>query len=183
VFLTIDTKGTEAKFDGTDYIGVTLNFVDIDNNWHLMSYRMKLSTAELVDLMFNWHARYGIEIIGYEKTCFTEGMKAYLDSEMRRRNRFLPLMELSHRQTAKQTRIQQALEPRYNRKGIFHLTVAGQNQCTDLEEELLSFPKSPNDDTSDSAAYQVEVAQPPNGMEEKRQVQETRERLTQNQAR
>lgn len=69
--------------------------------------------------------------------------KAYPDSEMRRRNRFLPLMELSHRPTAKQTRIQQALEPRYNRKSIFHLTVAGENQCIDLEEELLSFPKSP----------------------------------------
>jgi hypothetical protein len=101
------------KFDGTDYIGVTLNFVDIDNNWRLMSYRMKLSTAELADLMFNGHARHGIEIIGYEKTSFTEGMKAYLDGEARRRNRFLPLMELSHRSIAKQTRIQQALERRY----------------------------------------------------------------------
>ena len=32
MFLTIDSKGTEAKFDGTDYIGHTLNYVDIDNN-------------------------------------------------------------------------------------------------------------------------------------------------------
>ena len=31
----------------------------------------------------------------------------------------------------------QSLEPRYNRKAIFHLTVGGVNQCTDLEEELL----------------------------------------------
>jgi hypothetical protein len=42
-----------------------------------MSYRMKLSSAELTDLMFNWHTRYGIESIGYEKTSFTEGALAY----------------------------------------------------------------------------------------------------------
>jgi hypothetical protein len=77
-------------------------------------------------------------------------------------------------------RIQQALEPRYNRKGIFRLTVAGVNQCTDLEEELLRFPKAPNDDTSDSAAYQAEVAQPPAGVEEAYQVQQTRRRLAEN---
>ena len=91
-FLTIDTKGTDAKFDGTDYIGLTLNYVDIDNNWHFMSYRMKLSTAELVDLMYNWWNTHGLEVIGYERTAFTEGMKAYLDSEARRRNKFLPLV-------------------------------------------------------------------------------------------
>jgi hypothetical protein len=37
------------------------------------------------------------------------------------------------------------IEPVY-RKGIFHLTVSGVNECQDLEEELLAFPKSPNDD-------------------------------------
>ena len=69
-----------------------------------------------------------------------------------RRNEFLPLVALSHRQTNKQTRIQQSLEPRYDRKAIFHLTAGGVNQCADLEEELSSFPKSPNDDMGDSAA-------------------------------
>jgi hypothetical protein len=182
-FLTIDTKGTDAKFDGTDYIGLTLNYVDIDNNWHFMSYRMKLSTAELVDLMYNWWNTHGLEAIGYERTAFTEGMKAYLDSEARRRNKFLPLVELSHRQTNKQIRIQQSLEPRYGRKAIFHITIAGENQCKDLEEELLSFPKSPNDDTSDSAAYQSEMAQPPAGVQEARQLSETRRKLLENQAR
>jgi hypothetical protein len=182
-FLTIDTKGTDAKFDGSDYIGLTLNFVDAENKWNLMSCRLKLSTAELVDLMFSWSARYGIEIIGYERTAFTEGMQQYLNDEMRNRNRFLNLIELSHRATAKRTRIQQALEPRYNRRSIFHLTVGGDNQCKDLEEELLSFPKAINDDASDSAAYQVEIAQPPGNVEEQHSVAETRQRLTQNDAR
>jgi hypothetical protein len=182
-FLTVDTKGTDAKFDGTDYIGLTLNFVDQDNNWNLMSFKMKLSTKELVDLFFNWTERYRLEVLGYERTQFTEGMQQYLQDQMRLRNRFLPLRELSHRATAKQVRIQQALEPRYHRRTIFHLTVGGQNQCKDLEDELLSFPKSINDDASDSAAYQVEIAQPPGNVQDRAQVQRTREVLRKNQAR
>lgn len=182
-FLTIDTKATDAKNAGSDYHGLTLNFVDELNNWHLMSYRLKLSTAELVDLMFSWSQRYNIETIGYERTAFTEGLQQYLNDEMKKRNRFLSLVELSHRMTNKHTRIQQALEPRYNRKGIYHLTVGGENQCKDLEEELLSFPRAVNDDASDSAAYQVEVAQPPGNVEERQQVSETRRKLTENQSR
>jgi hypothetical protein len=79
--------------------------------------------------------------------------------------------------------LQQALEPRYNRRSIFHLTVGGDNQCKDLEEELLSFPKAINDDASDSAAYQVEIAQPPGNVVEQQSVAETRRRLTENQSR
>jgi hypothetical protein len=62
-------------------------------------------------------------------------------------------------------------------------TVGGVNQCQNLEEELLSFPKSPNDDTGDSAAYQVEIAQPPASGREDVTVSETRRRLTENQSR
>jgi hypothetical protein len=86
-------------------------------------------------------------------------------------------------QTAKQVRIQQSLEPRYNRTGIYHLTVAGQNQCKDLEDELLSFPRALNDDASDSAPYRVEIAQPPSGLQQSRDVAQTRRKLTENQAR
>ena len=60
-----------------------------------------------------------LESIGYERTALTEGMKAPSDSEVRRRNK------LSHGQTNKQTRIEQSLEPRYNRKAIFHLAISG----------------------------------------------------------
>jgi hypothetical protein len=148
-----------------------------------MSSRMKLSTAELVDLMVTWHSTYNLEAIGYERTAFTEGLQQYLSDEMRRRNRFLNLIELSHRMTNKHTRIQQALEPRYARRTIYHLTVASVNQCVDLDEELLSFPKAINDDASDSAAYQSEVAQPPGNVQARREVERTRQRLTQNGAR
>lgn len=41
------------------------------------------------------------------------------------------------------------------------MTIDGQNQCTDLEEELLLFPKATNDDASDSLAFQGQIVQIP----------------------
>jgi hypothetical protein len=90
---------------------------------------------------------------------------------------------IKHRRTNKHVRIKQSLEPRYGRKPIFHLTVSGVNQCADLGEELLAFPKAPNDDASDSAAYQIQIAQPTAGGRVDADVAETRRRLTQNQSR
>ncbi|MGD0421575.1 MAG: hypothetical protein ABSA68_18670 [Xanthobacteraceae bacterium] len=86
-----------------------------------------------------------------------------MDAEKRRRNCFLPLLQLSHRQTNKQVRVQQSFEPQYNRKGIVHLKINSINRCLDFEGELLSFPKAANDDANDSAAYQSKIAQPPSG--------------------
>ena len=158
-YLTIDTKGTDKAEDGTDYIGLTLNMVDSDNNWHLRSSRVKLSGKELVDLMFNWHERYSLAKIGIEKTSYTEGLKPYMDAEERIRNTFLPIVELKHGGTKKEIRIE-GLSPRYERGAIFHMKAGALNLCTDLEGELLRFPKAKNDDASDATAYQDQVAEP-----------------------
>jgi hypothetical protein len=40
--------------------------------------------AKLVDLIYDWYTTRELQVIGYERTAFTEGMKAYLDSEARR---------------------------------------------------------------------------------------------------
>jgi hypothetical protein len=66
---------------------------------------------------------------------------------------------------------------------VVHMTINGVNQCVGLEGELLSFPKAANDDASDSATYQSEIAQPPSGVQEKNRVAETRQSLTANQSR
>lgn len=165
-YLTVDTKATNKQNDGSDYIGITFNFVDQLGNWHLMSERIKLSGKNLVDFLFTSHTNYKLSKIGLEKTAYTEGLATYLDEEMRRRGHYLPIVELTHGGTKKEIRIE-GLQPRYERGAIFHLTRYGRNMCVDLEEELLRFPKAINDDASDSAAYQAQVAEYiPEGTEE-----------------
>ena len=157
--MTIDTKATNKADEGTDYIGVTINHVQTDGVWNFISKRFKFSTKELVDFLFTAHTNYKLDKIGLEKTAFTEGMQQYLEEEMRKRNHYLPIVELKHGGTKKEIRIE-SLQPRYERGGINHITINGVNQCVDLEEELLRFPMAANDDASDSAAYQNQLIQP-----------------------
>lgn len=158
-YLTVDTKSTADKHGGSDYIGLCLNFVDSENNWHIRAERKKMSAKELVDLLFNWYERYQLASIGLEKTAFTEGLKTYIEMEERARNKFLPIVELSHGGTRKEMRIE-GLSPRYERGAIYHLKQGTENLAADVEEELLRFPNAKNDDASDAEAYQLQLAEP-----------------------
>jgi hypothetical protein len=158
--MTIDPRGKDDIKLGKDFIGVTINFVDTDGNWNIISYRVKLSATGLIDLMFtNWQ-RYNLRCIGIEDGHFYQGLKNSIDSEMKLRSIYPQIQELKTGGTMKELRIE-GLVPRYEHGSIYHLTINGENQCADLEEELQLFPKATNDDASDSCAYQDQVAKLP----------------------
>lgn len=158
-YMTVDTKGTSKEESGSDYIGITINYVDNSGNWNFKSWRVRMSSKDLIDFFFTAHINFKLTRIGIEKTMYTEGLEVYLDEEMKKRQHFLPIVELKHGGTRKEIRIE-GLQPRYERGAIFHIMEYGKNTCADLEEELLRFPKAVNDDASDSAAYQPQVVRP-----------------------
>jgi len=153
--LTIDTAISQKA--SADFTGLTLNFTDKENNWNLKAWKEKISPLELIDLLFNLHDQYRLDKIGIEKTIYLQAIKPFLDEEMRRRNKFLPIVELEHNQTAKETRIR-AILPRYQSGAVYHI----KGHATELEEEQIHFPKGIHDDVLDSTAYQVQVAKQPN---------------------
>lgn len=157
-FMTIDTKATDEKNAGVDFIGVCINIVDQENKWNVIARRYKFSTSELINFMFKMWGDWKLDVIGIEQTAFVEGMKNSLEQEMHRRNTFMNITPLSHKGTMKQIRIKNSLESRYSHRQIYHLTVAGENQCADLEEELLVFPKGIHDDVADATAYMDDIA-------------------------
>lgn len=158
--MTIDPRGKDDIKLGNDNIGVTINFVNKQGNWNLIAYKVKLSAAGLIDLLFtNWE-KYGLHKIGIEDNQFTQGLKFSWEEQSRLRGIFPYIELLKHGGTQKELRIE-ALVPRYQRGGIYHLTDNGENLCADLEEELKLFPKAANDDVSDAAAYQTQIAVPP----------------------
>lgn len=153
-FITIDTAVSKAA--AADYTGVTRNYVDRENNWNIKAYRMKIDPLELIDLLFTLHKADRPEVIGIEKTIYLQAIKPFLDLEQKKRNTFFTVVELDHNQIHKETRIR-GLLPRYQSGSIYHID----GECKELEEELLTFPKSINDDVMDSLAYQLQVAAPP----------------------
>lgn len=159
--MTIDPRGKKDVELGNDYIGVTVNFVDRENNWNLLSYRDKLSATQLIDLMFTNWSRYNLHKIGIEDNQFTQALMVSIEEQIKLRKVYLDIELLKHGGTQKELRIE-ALVPRYEHGSIYHVVQAGQNQCIDLENELKLFPKAANDDASDSCAYQSQLTDRPN---------------------
>jgi phage terminase large subunit-like protein len=154
--MTIDPRGKDDVKVGNDYVGITVNFITPDNIWHFMSYREKLSATSMIDLMFTNWSRYRLRKIGIEDNQFTQGLLVSIREEMKKRGVYMDIVLLKTGGVQKELRIE-GLVPRYEHGGIVHLTYGGKNQCIDLENELKLFPKAANDDTSDSAAYQLQV--------------------------
>ncbi len=149
-FLTIDSAMSKrAEADSTGFCD---NAVNTEKYWHLKAWRMKIGPEELVDTIFTLHRKRRYEKIGIEKTAYLDGLKPFLDAEQRKRQVFLPIVELKHNQTAKEIRIR-GLIPRYSSGSIYHID----GYCKDLEEEAMRFPLGVHDDVLDSVAYQDQI--------------------------
>ena len=148
-FLTIDTAISQKS--SADYTGFVHNEVNSENFWHIKSWKARISPNELIETLFSLHTTHRYTKIGIEKTIYLDALKSFIDAEQRKRNVFLPIVELKHNQVAKEVRIR-GLIPRYSSKSIFHI----EGEC-DLESELLAFPKGRHDDQIDALAYQLQL--------------------------
>lgn len=151
--ITIDSAVKESE--SADFTGVTINKTSDQNKWYIYSFREKLNSKGLIDLIFRLWEEWKPEVIGVEETTFVTAIKPFLDDEMRKRGIYIKFKLLQHRQQNKITRIR-ALIPRWESRSIF---LVGENLA--LREEMRAFPHGLNDDTLDSLAYQVEVAKRP----------------------
>jgi len=151
-FATIDPGGKEVE---NDYTGVIRNYIDRQNNWNLKAMRVHFDSPEIINLIFKLHGE-GFETIGIEETVFLKAIKPFFEQECRKRNRFPNIVELKHAGRNKEVRIR-GLTPRYASSSIYHID----NECKDLTDELLVFPKGAHDDVIDALAYQNDIAEAP----------------------
>ena len=140
--------------DKSDNIGAVLNFIDRENKWNLIAWKLRLNAPDLIDFMFKVYQDYGFEKVGIEQGVYEQVIKPYLEVEMRQRNVFFTVVVLKHEQQAKVLRIR-GLIPYYSSGTIYHI----EGMCSDLEEELVRFPKGAHDDVADAEAYQIQIAE------------------------
>jgi hypothetical protein len=152
LFVSIDPGGKEAE---NDYTGITRNYVDKQNKWNFKSMRVHFDSKELMNYLFTLHNE-GAEKIGIEETVYLKAIEPFFKDECIKRNLFPTIDPLKHNKTQKEVRIR-GLVPRYSSGGIYHID----GECTDLEKEMVVFPKGANDDALDSAAMQNEIAEAP----------------------
>ncbi len=151
-FATIDPGGKELE---NNYTGIVRNYVDRQNKWNFKAMRVHFDSKELINYVFTLHSE-GFEKIGIEETVYLKAIKPFFDEECARRNKFPMMIPLKHFNRQKEVRIR-GLIPRYSTGAIFHI----ENECKDLEDEMIVFPRGANDDTLDAAAMQNEIAEPP----------------------
>jgi len=157
-YITVDTAISEKT--SADFTGITINRVSQENKWYVTAYKIKVNPKDLIDHLFYLQDTYKPTHFGIEKTTFTMGVKPFLEDEMRNRNKFLNIKELTHTTQSKETRIR-ALIPRWESKSIFLV-----GNCNDLLEETRTFPRGMHDDVLDSLAMQEEIAEKPVNMDE-----------------
>lgn len=153
-YLTVDTA--LSKKAQADFCGFIDNRVDKENFWNLKAWRAKIGPEELVDALFTLQVNNKYSAIGIEKTVYLDGLKPFIDSEQRKRNIFLPIVEVKHSGIAKEIRIR-SLIPRYASGSIRHV----EDQCEALEEEQMQFPNGMHDDIIDSLGYMDQIVKPP----------------------
>jgi hypothetical protein len=152
-YITIDPA--VGQKDTADFIGIIVNSVDILNNWFFRKMeKIRIDPLELIDKIFEMNRTWHPVKIGIEKEKYTQVLKPFLDQEMKLRNEFPPVEEMTLKISNKEMRIR-GLAPRYERGCIFHNEQ--DNGRFDLEDELLRFPFSKYDDVSDAAGMQSQL--------------------------
>ena len=152
-YITIDSAVSEKE--SADFTGITINRVDRGNKWYVKTYKLKINSKELIDHIFFLHKTYSPQFIGLEKTTFTLAIQPFMEEEMRKRNVFISITPLEHKQQNKELRIR-GLIPRWENKSIF---LVGDN--FELLDEMRVFPNGQHDDILDSLSYQIHHAKPP----------------------
>jgi predicted phage terminase large subunit-like protein len=163
-FLTLDPAISLEK--SADFTVFMICALDTVNNLYIIKIdRGKYLPDEIIKRLFEYNKRYrlctnGIEVVAFQKT-----LRYQINDEMRKRNHFISVTELKHNSTvSKENRII-ALQPRYEQGAIFHRQ--GDDMTTELESELIHFPRSKHDDISDTLASQLEIAFQPIQRKEK----------------
>lgn len=153
VAITVDpaiSKKTHA-----DYSVVFVQGVDKENRRYCLEYtRRRMNPYELAEEIFRLTEKWKPWTVGVEKVAYQEALIFILKDEMRKRNKFFKITEISTR--SDKTMKIRGLLPMYASGVMYH-----QARHTDLEEELLRFPKGTHDDVIDAQAMQLELVRRP----------------------
>lgn len=139
----------------SDKTAIVTIAVDQYNNWSVVNIIWdRMLPNIIIQNIFDNFEYYSPRKIGIELTAYQKSLQYALIDEMRRRNVFLPLVELKA-EKSKEERIE-GLIPRYANGTIFHLEQLPFR--SDFEDQLMRFPVGKHDDIIDALAYGLQIA-------------------------
>lgn len=157
--MTVDRAYSLAKT--ADFTGITIRSMTADRKWYVRyAKRLKASEGEIINEIFRLYKQYNVSICGIEQKAFKYTFKPVLDEQMREREQFIRITELIG-SASKVARIE-GLVPLFESNSIYLL----EGEMSDLEDELLRFPRAEHDDLVDSLAYHLDPQMTPPNLKE-----------------
>jgi len=148
-FTTVDLA--ISKKESADYTVILTVGIDENNNMFILDIqRERLDPLQTIKRIFWVNTKFRPIWIGIESVAYQKALIYFLKDEMKKKHQYLNIKEIKP-DTDKERRIRRII-PRYKSGTIFH-----QTKHTNLEEELLRFPKGQHDDIADCVAMQIEM--------------------------
>ena len=152
ITMTVDPAiGTGHRADETAFVVCGHN--SKGDIFVLQTFNDRIDITKTINKIFEYAEFFHPNAIGLEVVAYQKALKYVLVEEMRKRNIYLPIVELKTdtRQT-KEMRIS-ALAPKFE-FGCVYL----RKEQTSLIEQLLKFPYTSHDDLIDALAYTLQLA-------------------------
>lgn len=175
-YVALDPALSES--DKADDTGVSILFIDKDNNWFIKSFGIRVNSKQFIAFLFVLHA-YLVKIgkkpkkIGIEKEKYFSAIFPFLKDKLIKENSPFSILPLEIKGRNKEKKITDALQYRYENGQITHITgsmqfVEKENDDTgkinapynnsEFETQALRFPAGDHDDMLDATSYMADVA-------------------------
>lgn len=158
IYITVDLAISQKLT--ADYTAICVVGINEENHWFILDIIYgRFDPTQTMDKIFEAVTKWKPIKVGIEKVGYQAALEVFLKKEMPKRNIFF-MIEPLYAQNKKELRIEQ-LQPRFSAGTIWLPEEA--DWLTELEAELLSFPKGNHDDLIDALAYVEQIGIAPSG--------------------
>lgn len=152
-FTLVDPAISQSK--GADFSAIITVGMSKNKDIYVMrAERDRFTPSQLVDKIFRAVEQDKPRLVGVELVAFQQILGFNIRQEMQKRNKYFSIKELKPGKRSKESRIGvYGLQPRFEAGKVYM-----RKEMTDLEDELLRFPKGAHDDLLDALAYSLDIA-------------------------
>lgn len=146
-----------GQTEGSDYTGIVVVYVDADHNWYVdFAARRRLTPTQMIDTMFLMAKTYKPISIGVEDVAFQRSIIHFAQERMTQNNDYIPISGVKRGPDRTKEMRLLALVPYFQ-----NAKIAFKRGLSDLELELLQFPRGSHDDVADALASVLDIVHYP----------------------
>lgn len=154
-FMTIDGATEEGK---NDYSAIVVGFMDSNNQIYILDvFHEQIDPTNFLDKMKEYYAKWQCVKYAGQKSLVEKMLGAFLKKDLRENKLHMSFEPLGKNTTLNKEYTIKQLQPWYEGGYIWHNQIY---EATEIENELLRFPKGKKDDVIDCEQMLLEILRP-----------------------